>query len=134
MEFSTLCDLGLPVPADAPSLISPAFEQLRPHLEVSGSELPDLPERPAQVPNPRDPRGVRHPVVTLLALTACAALAGARSLLAMSEGVAGAPPALLERLGTPVDPLVPKRSWPAGSMIRSQLEEPDPRSSVGTRG
>ncbi|MFF5157941.1 ISAs1 family transposase [Streptomyces sp. NPDC000348] len=31
---------------------------------------------------------------------------------------ADAPPALLERLGTAVDPLVPKRSWPAESTIR----------------
>ncbi|GAA3367173.1 hypothetical protein GCM10017744_078280 [Streptomyces antimycoticus] len=56
MKFSTLCDLGLPVPADASSLTSPAFEQLRPHPEVSGSDLPDLLERLAQVPDPRDPR------------------------------------------------------------------------------
>ncbi|MER5820756.1 ISAs1 family transposase [Streptomyces mirabilis] len=125
MEFSTLCDLGLPVPADASSLISPAFEQLRPHPEVSGSDLPDLLERLAQVPDPRDPRGVRHPLVTLLALTACAVLAGARSLLAVSEWVADAPPALLERLGTAVDPLVPKRSWPAESTIRRLLARID---------
>ncbi|MEV5778282.1 transposase family protein [Streptomyces antimycoticus] len=90
MEFSTLCDLGLPVPADASSLTSPAFEQLRPHPEVSGSDLPDLLERLAQVPDPRDPRGVRHPLVTLVALTACAVLAGARPLLAVSEWVTDA--------------------------------------------
>ncbi|WP_449344049.1 transposase family protein [Streptomyces malaysiensis] len=52
-------------------------------------------ERLAQVPDPRDPRGVRHPLVTLLALTARAVLAGARPLLAVSEWVADAPPALL---------------------------------------
>ncbi|MEU9291964.1 ISAs1 family transposase [Streptomyces sp. NPDC048275] len=125
MEFSTLCDLGLPVPADASSLISPAFEQIRPHPEVSGSDLPDLLERLAQVPDPRDPRGVRHPLVTLLALTACAVLAGARSLLAVSEWVADAPPALLGRLGTAVDPLVPKWSWPAESTIRRLLARID---------
>ncbi|MFH9858335.1 ISAs1 family transposase [Streptomyces sp. NPDC017202] len=68
-----------------------------------------------------DPWGVRHPLVTLLALTACAVLAGARSLLAVSQWVADAPPALLERLGTAVDSLLPKRSWPAESMIRRPL-------------
>lgn len=56
MEFSTLCDLGLPVPVDASSLISPAFDQLRPHPEVSRGDLPTLLERLAQVPDPRDPR------------------------------------------------------------------------------
>ncbi|MFD8866788.1 transposase family protein [Streptomyces sp. NPDC059590] len=63
--------------------------------------------------------------MTLLALTACAVLAGARSLLAVSEWVADAPPALLERLGTAVDPLVPKRSWPAESTIRRLLARID---------
>lgn len=121
MEFSTLCDLGLPVPADASPLVSPAFEQLRPHPEVSRSDLPDLPERLAQVPDPRDPRGVRRLLVTLPALTACAVLAGARSLLAVSERVADTPTARLERLGAAVDPLVPKRSWPAESTIRRLL-------------
>nr|WP_231981799.1 MULTISPECIES: transposase family protein [unclassified Streptomyces] len=36
-------------------------------------------ERLAQVPDPRDPQGVRHPLVTLLALTACAAGTGSLS-------------------------------------------------------
>ncbi|MGW1901675.1 ISAs1 family transposase [Streptomyces hirsutus] len=125
MEFSTFCNLGLPVPADASSLISPVFDQLRPHPEVSGREVPGLLERLAQVPDPRDPRGVRHPLVTVLALTACAVLAGARSLLAVGEWVADAPPALLERLGTVVDPLYPKRSWPAESRIRRLLARVD---------
>ncbi|MEW2044017.1 transposase family protein [Streptomyces sp. NPDC005529] len=39
----------------------------------------------AQVPDPRDPRGVRRPLAAVLALTACAVLAGARSLLEVSE-------------------------------------------------
>ncbi|MGW5170491.1 transposase family protein [Streptomyces nodosus] len=50
-----------------------------------------------QVPDPRDPQGVRHPLVrlvTLVALAACAVLAGVRSLLAVSEWVADVPPAL----------------------------------------
>lgn len=63
--------------------------------------------------------------MTLLALTACAVLAGARSQLAVSEWVADAPLALLERLGTAVDPLVPKRSWPAESTIRRLLARID---------
>lgn len=60
MEFSTLCNLGLPVPADTASLLSPVFDRLRPHPEVSGREVPGLLERLAQIPDPRDPQGVRH--------------------------------------------------------------------------
>ncbi|MEW1569483.1 transposase family protein [Streptomyces sp. NPDC093509] len=110
MEFSTLCDPGKSVPADASPLVPPVFDQLGPHPRAAPREIPDLLERLAQVPDPRDPRGVRHPLVTVLALTACAVLAGARSLLAVSEWVADAPKELLERLGTRVDPLFPERS------------------------
>ncbi|WP_234353281.1 transposase family protein [Streptomyces ardesiacus] len=125
MEFSTLCDPGKPVPVDASSLIPAAFDQLGPHPRAACTEIPDLLERLAQVPDPRDPRGVRHPLVTVLALTACAVLAGARSLLAVSEWVADAPAELLERLGIRVDPLFPKRSWPTESTIRRLLARTD---------
>ncbi|MEV0691911.1 transposase family protein [Streptomyces sp. NPDC050388] len=40
----------------------------------------------AEVPDPRDPRGVRHAPVVVLALTACAVPAGAPSLPAVGEG------------------------------------------------
>ncbi|WP_244453111.1 transposase family protein [Streptomyces malaysiensis] len=48
--------------------------------------------------------------------------------------MADAPPALLERLGTAVDPLVPKWSWPAESTIRRLLARIDvdaPDRAVG---
>nr|WP_253268260.1 transposase family protein [Streptomyces asoensis] len=61
------------------------------------------------MPDPRDPRGVRHALVVVLALTACAVLAGATSLLAVGEWIADAPPSVLERLGIRPDPLCPKR-------------------------
>ncbi|MFF6999605.1 transposase family protein [Streptomyces sp. NPDC008313] len=125
MEFSTLCDPGKPAPADASSLISPAFDQLSPHPPALGRDVPGLLERLAAVPDPRDPRGVRHPLVTVLALTACAVLAGAKSLLAVSEWVADAPPAVLERLGVDIDPLFPARSWPVESTVRRLLARVD---------
>ncbi|MDB1088743.1 transposase family protein [Streptomyces sp. ACA25] len=88
------------MPADVSSLISPAFDQLRPHPQALEREVPGLLERLAAVPDPRDPRGVRHSLVAVLALTACAVLPGAKSLLAVGEWVADAPPAVLERLGS----------------------------------
>jgi hypothetical protein len=39
----------------------------------------------AQVPDPRDPRGVRHPLGAILALLTCALLCGARSLAAVAD-------------------------------------------------
>ncbi|MFB8135312.1 transposase family protein [Streptomyces mirabilis] len=68
------------MPADASSLIPPALDQLRENPQVRPEEVPGLLERLAEVPDPRDPRGVRHRLAVVLALTACAVLAGATSL------------------------------------------------------
>ncbi|WP_256096214.1 transposase family protein [Streptomyces sp. LUP30] len=73
------------MPADASSLIPPGLDQLREHPAVTPEDVPGLLERLAQVPDPRDPRGVRHAVVVVLALAACAVLAGATSILAVDE-------------------------------------------------
>ncbi|MGW7439871.1 transposase family protein [Streptomyces sp. NPDC054849] len=59
------------------------------------------------MPDTRDPRGVRHALVVMLALTACAVLAGATSLLAVGECITDAPPSVLERFGVRPDPLSP---------------------------
>ncbi|MFE7810667.1 hypothetical protein ACFU5P_01485 [Streptomyces sp. NPDC057433] len=50
--------------------------------------------------------------------------------------MAVAPPALLRRLGTVIDPLWPKRSWPAGSMLRrlpAGIDADAPDRAVGAR-
>lgn len=84
-------------------------------------EIPSLLERLSEVPDPRDPRGVRHALVVVLALTACAVLAGATSLLAVGEWIADAPPYLLEHLGVRPDPLCPMRCLPAETTVRRLL-------------
>ncbi|MDX3067608.1 transposase family protein [Streptomyces sp. ND04-05B] len=70
------------MPADASSLI--------PHGRTR--QIPRLLERLAEVPNPRDPRGVRHALVAVLALTASRSPGGATSVLAVSKWIADAPP------------------------------------------
>ncbi|MET9461756.1 transposase family protein [Streptomyces canus] len=55
--------------------------------------------RQAFVPDPRRARGQRHLVVFVLALAACAVLAGVTSPAAIAEWAADAPPGLLARLG-----------------------------------
>ena len=69
-------------------LIPPALAQLRENPQVVPEEVSGLLERLAEVPDPRDPRGVRHRLTVVLALTACAVLAGATSLLAVGEWTA----------------------------------------------
>ncbi|MGP8243848.1 MAG: ISAs1 family transposase [Bryobacteraceae bacterium] len=50
--------------------------------------------------DPRKPRGVRHPVVTVVGIAVCAALSGARSFCALGEWAQGLTREALERLGS----------------------------------
>ncbi|MFD4949803.1 ISAs1 family transposase [Streptomyces sp. NPDC058409] len=111
--------------ADASSLIPPALDQLREKPQVGSEEVPGLLERLAEVPDPRDPRGVRHRLAVVLALTACAVLAGATSLLAVGEWIADAPGHVLEKVGAHPDPLAPRRALPAETTVRRLLARID---------
>ncbi|WP_343240229.1 ISAs1 family transposase [Streptomyces sp. SID12488] len=64
---------------------------------------------------------MRHALTVVLALTACAVLAGATSLLAVGEWIVDTPPQLLELLGVRPDPLCPKRHLPAETTVRRLL-------------
>src|SRR5664280_1086186 len=73
-------------------------------------EFPDIPKAPAAllaalnaVPDPRKRRGVRHRLPGILAIAACAVIAGARSFVAIAEWAAAATPAGLAKLGVTGD-------------------------------
>ena len=88
---------------------------------LTGSDAVGLSRRPltevfAQVADPRKPRGVRHPVATVLTLAQCAVLAGARSLVAIREWATDADRNALSRHG--IDPHV---VLPSESTIRRTL-------------
>ncbi|GAB7189067.1 ISAs1 family transposase [Kitasatospora sp. Ki12] len=122
------------MPADASSPIPTALDQLREQPEAAAGEVPGLLELLAQVPDPRDPRGVRHALAVVLALTACAVLAGATSLLAVGEWIADVSPQVLERLGVRPDPVLPRRLVPAETTVRRLLARIDgdaPDQAVG---
>jgi predicted transposase YbfD/YdcC len=69
---------------------------------MAGGAVPaGLLEALAQVPDPRDPRGVRYALVPVLAVAVCATLAGARSFAAIAEWAADAGPGLRAGLGLP---------------------------------
>ncbi|MFG2638952.1 transposase family protein [Streptomyces sp. NPDC048362] len=77
MEFSTPREFEWKtVPAEESSPIPPALDQLREHPRLAPEEVPDLLERLSEIADPRDPRGVRHALAAVLALAACAVLAG----------------------------------------------------------
>jgi predicted transposase YbfD/YdcC len=77
------------------------------------------------VPDPRDPRGVRHTLSSLLLAAAAAALCGAQSFTAIGEWVADAPPLVLASLGVRYDRLARRFTPPDEATIRRVLEAVD---------
>jgi predicted transposase YbfD/YdcC len=73
----------------------------RTRVPLAGTAPEDLLEALGRVPDPRDRRGIRYPLVPVLAIAVCAMLAGARSYQAIAEWAADAPPRLRARLGLP---------------------------------
>jgi hypothetical protein len=111
------------------SLVSTALEQLSDlpagDRALLAGEYPHLAGYLARVPDPRDPRGVRHPLTSLLLAAVGAALAGARSFAAAGEWVADAPPQVLAALGVRQDRLTGRFCPPDEATIRRVLEAVD---------
>jgi hypothetical protein len=85
----------------APPLHSPCQEN--PMIDVNTLPLEGadgLMEVLRSVIDPRQRRGVRHSVSTVLAVAVCAALSGARSFTAIAEWAKGLSPEALRRLGS----------------------------------
>jgi hypothetical protein len=73
----------------------------RSRAPLGGTAPEDLLEALGRVPDPRDRRGIRRPLVPVLGVAVCAMPAGARSYQAIAEWAADAPPRLRARLGLP---------------------------------
>jgi DDE_Tnp_1-associated len=114
------------VPALSSSLIGPVLEQLQElpagDRALLAGQCPSLLECLARVPDPRDSRGVRHTLPSLLLAAAAAVLAGARSFTAIGEWVADASPQVLAPLGVRYDPLAGRFEPPDEATIRRVLE------------
>lgn len=67
--------------------------------ELCSARQQGLLELLAQVPDPRDPRGVRHPIAAVLGVAIAAVMAGARSFTAMGEWAADCDAAVLAQFG-----------------------------------
>ncbi|MFF0728409.1 ISAs1 family transposase [Streptomyces sp. NPDC004134] len=77
------------------------------------------------VPDPRRCQGRRHPLAFVLAVAACAVLAGAKSLAAIAEWAADATPGLLSRLGAPCRDPRHGPLPPAEATVRRTLQRID---------
>ena len=91
--------------------------------ETDAPATTDLVAALAKVPDPRSRRGVRHRLVTVLALAVCAVLAGARSYVAIAEWAHDLPLGVRLRLGLTV-----YRATPSESAIRRLLQKVDPEA------
>jgi hypothetical protein len=78
----------------------------------------DLLEALGAVVDRRDRRGIRHPLVSILALAAAAVVAGARSYVAVGQWAANAPMEVLGALQVRVDPRTGRFVVPDESAIR----------------
>jgi predicted transposase YbfD/YdcC len=110
---------------------------------LAGAAPAGLPDALARVPDPRDPRGRRYPLVPVLAVSVCAVLAGARSYAAIAEwaadarlGLAGPvpDPVTIWRVLTTVDPAALDRAIGAWVSARLAAIGPPCRRVVAVDG
>jgi hypothetical protein len=104
-----------------PTCLSSPIERVLEHPAPAGTapeHYPQLLHYLAGVPGPRGRRGRRYPLCALLAVTVCAALAGARSLVAIGEWAADASVEILAALGIPADPWRPPQPPDEATMRR----------------
>src|SRR4051812_20607369 len=88
----------------APASISPA-------APVTDGERGGLLHALAAVPDPRDPRGVRYPLTSLLAVAVCAVMAGASSFAAITDWLHDLDEHAQERLGFSAGVPVGRTVW-----------------------
>ena len=113
------------MPARSSSLIPPGLDQLADAASPAAVETTGLLACLATVPDSRRTHGRRHPLVFVLALAACAVLAGARSLAAIAEWAADAPPDLLVRLGGTIREPDTGPAAPTEATVRRVLQRID---------
>ncbi|MGW4985107.1 ISAs1 family transposase [Streptomyces mirabilis] len=112
------------MPGRSSSPIPAGLGQLAAARPPAPGEHPGLLNCLAAVPDPRRAKGRRHPLAFVLALAACAVLTGARSLTAIAEWAADAPPTVLAALGGPCrEPSGP--TAPAEATVRRVLQRID---------
>lgn len=77
---------------------------------VAGLSRPRLTEMFATVVDPRDPRGIRHPLATILTVAQAAVIAGAESLVGIAEWAGDVDREALCRLGIGPEVVLPSES------------------------
>ena len=120
-----------PLRSDARTLLTAPF--LHPHLkgddlfmtDLNQLDISSLLEVLAGVSDPRKRRGIRHSTVSVLAISVCASLAGARGFIAIGEWASSLDQELLKRFGCRINPHTGKREPPSEPTIRRILQAVD---------
>jgi hypothetical protein len=115
------------VPAHPSFPIPSELTPLRDADPLQQAETPNLLAYLATIPDPRAPRGHRHPLIAILAMAAAAVLAGARSMTAIAEWAADTPQSIRAALGARRES-PDHYSVPAETTIRQALGRLDPRA------
>jgi len=113
-------------PACSSSPIPAVAQRLAPPAALAPHQCRDLLGYLAQLADPRQRRGRRHPLVGVLGVAVCAVLAGAKSLAAIGEWASDAPGQVLAALGIRRDPLTGAFRPPAEATVRRVLARIDP--------
>lgn len=98
-------------------------------IEAGTAEVAELLALFGQVADPRDPRGVRHGLASILTVLVFAALAGARTFREAGDRVADLPPVLLAAADTRRDPRTGAPAPPSRDTIRRVVEDLDGQSA-----
>jgi predicted transposase YbfD/YdcC len=108
------------VPATQSCLIPVVRDRLAPLIASDADPYwaADLRTQLSAIPDPRDRRGVRHSIGSILALAAAAVVAGAQSFTAIGEWAADAPQPVLAALGTRFDPRQARYAAPDEATVR----------------
>lgn len=106
------------MPACSSSPIDPVIDQLADLGEPPEVERPALLAALRSIPDPRDPRGVRHQLGAVLSIAACAVITGARTFASIAEWALDAGTQVLAPLGI-------GRCVPCESTIRRTLQRLD---------
>jgi predicted transposase YbfD/YdcC len=113
------------VPAERSSPIPAAVTDPGHARPLAQGECPGLLERLAMLPDPRDRRGRRYALASVLAVSAAAVVAGAGSVTAIAEWASDAPWPILAALGVRCDPLTRRCRVPGEATIRRVLARVD---------
>jgi len=122
------------MPAEPSSAIPSGLTVLGHAEPLRPAETPHLLAYLATITDPRARAGRRHPLAAILALTAAAVLAGARSVAAIAEWAADAPQPVRAALGTRRDPLTGCWAVPTETTIRRTLARLDAEALAAAIG